>query len=52
MKSSLQILLLEDDSSDAELIQQLLEAENFVCDITRVQTRAEFLTALGHDGIA
>ena len=51
MKSSLQILLLEDDSSDAELIQQLLEAENFVCDITRVQTRAEFLTALRHDGI-
>jgi DNA-binding NtrC family response regulator len=51
MKSSLQILLLEDDSSDAELIQQLLEAENFVCEITRVQTRVEFLTALGDDGI-
>src|ERR1700722_16471502 len=51
MKSSLQILLLEDDSSDAELIQQLLEAENFVCEITRVQTRAEFVTALEHEEI-
>jgi CheY-like chemotaxis protein len=46
MKPALQILLLEDDSSDAELIQRLLEAENFVCEITWVQTRAEFLTAL------
>jgi PAS domain S-box-containing protein len=44
--SSVQILLLEDDSSDAELIQELLEADHLVCDITRVQTRAEFLTAL------
>jgi PAS domain S-box-containing protein len=51
MKSFLQILLLEDDSSDAELIQRLLEAENFVCEITCVQTRAEFLTALARDEI-
>jgi PAS domain S-box-containing protein len=51
MKSSLRILLLEDDSSDAELIQELLEAEDFVCEITRVQTRAEFLNALEHAGI-
>jgi PAS domain S-box-containing protein len=46
MTSSLRILLLEDDSTDAGLVQELLEAENFVCEITRVQTRAEFLTAL------
>ncbi len=51
MRSSLQILLLEDDSGDAELVQELLEAEGFVCEITRVQTRAEFVTALEHDEI-
>jgi PAS domain S-box-containing protein len=49
--SSVQILLLEDDSSDAELIQELLEADHFVCDVTRVQTRAEFMTALENDEI-
>src|SRR5271166_1447700 len=40
------ILLLEDDASDAELVQGLLEADQFVCEVTRVQTRPEFLTAL------
>jgi len=49
--SSVQILLLEDDSSDAELIQVLLEADHLVCEVTRVQTRAEFLTALENDEI-
>ncbi|HEY6768422.1 MAG TPA: response regulator, partial [Candidatus Sulfotelmatobacter sp.] len=51
MKSSLRVLLLEDEPRDAELIQELLEAEDFVCEITRVQTRAEFLTALEQDGV-
>ena len=51
MTSSVQILLLEDDSSDAELIQVLLEADHLVCEVTRVQTRAEFLTALENDEI-
>ena len=46
MTSALRILLLEDDSGDAELIQELLEGEDFVCEVTRAQTRAEFLTAL------
>jgi PAS domain S-box-containing protein len=48
---SVQILLLEDDSSDAELIQELLETDYFACDVTRVQTRAEFLNALENDEI-
>jgi signal transduction histidine kinase/CheY-like chemotaxis protein len=42
----LRILLLEDSIPDAELIQDLLEADHFVCEVTRVQTRAEFMTAL------
>src|SRR5271165_3221508 len=48
MTSTLKILLLEDDSPDAELVQGLLEAERFVCEINRVQTRAEFVSALEH----
>jgi PAS domain S-box-containing protein len=51
MRSSLQILLLEDDTSDAELVQELLEAEGFACKIARVQTHGEFVTALEHDEI-
>ena len=47
----LRILLLEDSIQDAELIQDLLEADHFVCDVTRVQTRAEFLDALEAGGI-
>ena len=44
--SPLRILLLEDEPRDAELIQELLEGEGFVCETTPVQTRAEFLAAL------
>ncbi len=46
MKSPLRILLLEDNTQDAELIQELLEAEHFVCSILRAQTRAEFIAGL------
>jgi len=49
--SPLHILLLEDDASDAELVQGLLEAEHLVCKATRVQTRAEFAAALKETGI-
>jgi signal transduction histidine kinase/CheY-like chemotaxis protein len=49
--SPLHILLLEDDASDAELIQGLLEAGHIVCEVTRVQTRAEFAAALRDSGI-
>src|SRR6202020_2510446 len=51
MRSSLRILLLEDDASDAELIQELLEADGFVCEITRAQTRAEFVAGLKSERI-
>ncbi len=50
MTSPLRILLVEDSIEDAELIQELLEADHFVCDVTRVQTRAEFLAALEDGG--
>jgi signal transduction histidine kinase/DNA-binding response OmpR family regulator len=51
MRIPLSILLLEDSVQDAELIQELLEADHFVCDIARVQTRAEFVAALENGGI-
>ena len=38
--------MLEDDAHDAELIQELLETDDFVCEITRVQTRTDFVTSL------
>jgi signal transduction histidine kinase/FixJ family two-component response regulator len=47
----LRILLLEDDAHDAELIHELLQADHFLCEITRVQTRAEFLAGLEDSGI-
>jgi signal transduction histidine kinase/CheY-like chemotaxis protein len=50
-EAQLGILLLEDSTQDAELIQELLEADHFVCEVTRVQTRAEFLAALEDGGI-
>ena len=46
MTPPLRILLLEDNSSDAELIQELLLAEHGICEVSRVQTRDEFLAAL------
>jgi signal transduction histidine kinase/CheY-like chemotaxis protein len=49
--SPLRILLLEDNAHDAELIQELLEADHFVCEITRVQTRDEFVAGLANAGI-
>jgi PAS domain S-box-containing protein len=49
--SSLRILLLEDDPGDAELIQELLEIEHCVCEVTRVETRDEFLATLEQGGV-
>jgi PAS domain S-box-containing protein len=46
VKSRLRILLLEDDATDAVLIQELLEANNIVCEVTRAETRAEYLSGL------
>src|SRR6201997_3881916 len=40
------ILLLEDDPNDARLIEDLLEADHFICRITCVQSRTDFLASL------
>src|SRR5262249_20731422 len=47
----LRILLLEDDCSDAELVREQLEAGDVDSVLTRVQTRDEFIAALGEPGI-
>ena len=44
------ILYLEDDPKDAELVQASLEAEGIVCDLTRADTQADFLTYLRQGG--
>jgi PAS domain S-box-containing protein len=40
------ILLLEDDPNDARLIEDLLEADHFICRITCVQSHTDFLASL------
>jgi len=47
VNSILRILHLEDDPRDAELLQATLEAEGMDCQVTRVETEAEFRAALG-----
>src|SRR5262245_45539174 len=46
----LRILHLEDDPRDAELAQELLRRDGLVCEITRVDTEAEFLRRLDRGG--
>jgi two-component system cell cycle sensor histidine kinase/response regulator CckA len=49
IKSSLQILHLEDEANDAALIQRTLKAGGIACAITRVETREAFVAALERD---
>jgi PAS domain S-box-containing protein len=51
MRHPLRILSLEDDPHDTELIQELLAAEDVVCEITRVDTEPVFLASLDDGGI-
>ncbi len=46
MKPQLDILLLEDNSSDAELVPEMLRAEGVACDVTWVKQQRDFLAAL------
>jgi len=50
MRHPLRILSVEDDPKDAGLIQDLLETEGIVCEITRVDTQAGFLASLKQGG--
>src|ERR1700730_17468581 len=51
MPHPLRILSIEDDPKDAKLIQDLLEAEGVVCEVTRVDTEAALAASLEHGGI-
>jgi PAS domain S-box-containing protein len=51
MRNPLRILSVEDDPKDTELIQDLLEAEDIVCEVTRVDTQAALLASLEQGGI-
>jgi PAS domain S-box-containing protein len=50
MKNPLCILYLEDDPADAELIKERLESDGIASQITRVETEADFLSALERGG--
>jgi len=50
MQSPLRILHLEDNPRDAELIQAILETEGITCQVTRVDTEADFLASIDHGG--
>jgi signal transduction histidine kinase len=51
MRHPLRILSIEDDPKDAELINDLLETEGIVCQITRVDTEAALLASVEQGGI-
>jgi PAS domain S-box-containing protein len=51
VRRPLRVLSLEDDPNDTELIQELLETEDIVCEITRVDTKKGFLASLEQGGI-
>src|ERR1700686_3518316 len=51
MPHPLRILSIEDDPKDAELIQNLLETEGIVCEVTRVDTEAALLASVEQGGI-
>src|SRR5215813_4138073 len=48
--SPLRILHLEDDRSDAELVQAVLETEGVLSHVTRVETLADFVASLEQGG--
>jgi len=51
MRKPLQILSIEDDPKDTKLIQDLLETEGVVCEVTRVDTEVALLASVEQGGI-
>src|SRR5215510_6188160 len=50
MKYPLRILHLEDDPNDTEIVQDVLESGGVVCQVTRVETRDQFIASLDEGG--
>lgn len=50
MHSALRVLSLEDDPIDAELVRETLASDGIPCDITRVDTEADFIASLDERG--
>lgn len=50
MKSPLRVVHLEDDAQDAALVHETLVADGIVCEVTRVDTPADFVASLEHGG--
>jgi PAS domain S-box-containing protein len=50
MTPPLRILYLEDDPRDAGLVQEVLEAGGIICQVTRVETQADFVASLERGG--
>src|SRR5260370_12220237 len=46
MKPILRVMYLEDDTRDAELVQETLAADGIECAMTRVETEADFISTL------
>src|ERR1700686_2366914 len=46
MDSSLRVLHLEDDRNDADIVRGLLESGGITCQVTRVETRDDFIAAV------
>jgi len=50
MEHRLHILHLEDSNNDAELVRERLKDDGVVCEITRVETRNDFVSAIEEGG--
>src|ERR1700731_618644 len=46
MKSPLHVLYVEDNQRDADLVQETLASDGITCNITRVETEADFVASL------
>jgi formate hydrogenlyase transcriptional activator len=51
MRNPLRILSIEDDPKDSKLIQDLLETEDIICEVARVDTQEALLASLKQGGI-
>ena len=46
MKNPLRILHVEDSRKDAEMVETMLQQEGIVCEVLRVDTRTDYVSAL------